>query len=155
MLIHSFETVENNIHNQKSFTPTVIRKIPLKQKTLEILKQALYEVVNAPSGTAYLFGRSKDFKISGKTGTAQVVSQHTWKQKIESRTKRDHELFVAYAPSDNPQIAVSVVVENGLHGSSSASPKAKHVIETYLNKLKSKQLPLPGPMSGLDVTEKR
>jgi len=74
--------------------------------------------------------------ISGKTGTAQVVGHKKDRkstQKIAQHLKA-HAWFVAYAPSNDPQIAVVVMVEHGEHGSSTAAPIAREIIRTYLRK---------------------
>jgi penicillin-binding protein 2 len=77
-----------------------------------------------------------DIEISGKTGTAQ--NPHG----------KDHALFVAYAPSENPQIAVAVVVENVGYGSTHAAPIAREVIKTYLQKDK-KEIPSEEKIAGI------
>jgi penicillin-binding protein 2 len=73
-------------------------------------------------------------KIAGKTGTAQVAEMKGATVKSENLAYliRDHAWFVSYAPADNPEIAVAVIVEHGGHGGSAAAPLAKKVIETYL-----------------------
>jgi len=83
-------------------------------------------VVNEVDGTAYWRARSKITRIGGKTGTAQVVGYKSG-LKIE-----DHAWFVGFAPVARPEIVVVVIVEHGGHGSSTASPIAKKIIETYL-----------------------
>ncbi|MCP5052764.1 MAG: penicillin-binding protein 2, partial [bacterium] len=95
------------------------------------------QVVNSDTGTAK-GARFPGIDISGKTGTAQVVSrkedeEETPEEDIPDHLK-PHAWFVAYAPSENPKIAVAVVVENGEHGSSAAAPIAREVIKTYLLK---------------------
>ena len=74
--------------------------------------------------------------MAGKTGTAQVVSigadENYDKSKLK-KTQWDHALFIAFAPLEDPQIASSVIVENGEHGSSTAAPIARRVIDTYLS----------------------
>ena len=95
----------------------------------------MFDVVHDPNGTAYLFARSEIVEISGKTGTAQVVKLTESKGKEVNKLHQDHALFVAFAPYENPEIAVAVIVEHGGHGSSTAAPKAKRVIEKY-NELK-------------------
>jgi penicillin-binding protein 2 len=76
--------------------------------------------------------------IAGKTGTAQVkrFSADKLKQKCETLPfgDRDNALFAAFAPSDNPTIAVAVVAEHGCHGSSGAAPVALAVVKAYLEK---------------------
>ncbi len=104
----------------------------LDAKSVSFLKKALYGAVNEHRGTG-IYARSKITSVSGKTGTAQVVSA-----KFESKKKRfqDHAWFTSYAPSDSAEISVTVLVENGGSGSVAAAPIAKKIIETYfrLNK---------------------
>jgi len=106
----------------------------LNAKSISFLKKALYSAVNEHQGTG-IYARSKITSVSGKTGTAQVVSA-----KFESTEKRfqDHAWFTSYAPSDSAEISVTVLVENGGSGSVAAAPIAKKIIETYF-KLKKEQ----------------
>jgi membrane peptidoglycan carboxypeptidase len=91
-------------------------------------------VVNHRKGTAFA-SRIKDLEFSGKTGTAQVVSRPpddvADQEEIDEMLK-DHAWFVAYAPEQDPKIAVAVLIEHGEHGSSAAAPIAREVIRTYL-----------------------
>jgi penicillin-binding protein 2 len=76
-------------------------------------------------------------KIGGKTGTAQVVGKN---KGLSGEKYMDHAWFVAVAPIDNPEIALSVFVEHGGHGGSAAAPMAKKAIEAYfLNKGQGKE----------------
>ena len=106
----------------------------LDAKSVSFLKKALYGAVNEHRGTG-IYARSKITSVSGKTGTAQVVSA-----KFESTKKRfqDHAWFTSYAPSDSAEISVTVLVENGGSGSVAAAPIAKEIIETYF-KLKKER----------------
>jgi penicillin-binding protein 2 len=92
-------------------------------------------VTNDPWGTARRSQLGAPFKIAGKTGTAQVFSvgqnQRYDEKEIDERL-RDHALFVAFAPADDPQIAVAVVVENGRSGSGTAAPIARKVFDAFL-----------------------
>ena len=99
----------------------------LDAKSVSFLKKALYGAVNEHRATG-IYAKSKITSVSGKTGTAQVVSA-----KFESTKKRfqDHAWFTSYAPSDSAEISVTVLVENGGSGSVAAAPIAKKVIETY------------------------
>ena len=96
---------------------------------------AMVAVLEGPKGTAREAGRDAPIRMAGKSGTAQVFSvaqdQEYDAEEIEERM-RDHALFVAFAPVDEPEIAVAVIVENGESGSSTAAPIARAVIETYL-----------------------
>jgi len=114
----------------------VIGKLPASPKTMELVRKGLWEVVNGNQGTARGV-RVAGIDISGKTGTAQIFSRKTDEVEREEDIAmhlKSHAWFVAYAPSDDPVIAVAVVVEHGEHGSSSAGPIAKELIRTYLIK---------------------
>jgi penicillin-binding protein 2 len=95
----------------------------------------LVDVVSGPEGTARGIGWNAPYKIAGKTGTAQVKSVGQGESYVASRTAehlRDHALFIAFAPADDPKIAVAVVVENGGHGGSAAAPIARKLMDYYL-----------------------
>jgi penicillin-binding protein 2 len=110
-------------------------KIDLKPETLQLLREGLSAVVNEEGGTARV-AQSTIVKIGGKTGTAQVVGKH---KGLTGEKFMDHAWFVAVAPIDNPEVALSVFVEHGGHGGSTAAPIAKKAIEAYfLNKVQGK-----------------
>jgi penicillin-binding protein 2 len=108
-------------------------KLPVGEKTLGIVKKGLWEVVNGSRGTARV-AKLKDCEICGKTGTAQIVGRkknENIKDSDREKRHRAHAWFVAYAPSENPQIAAAIIVEHGEHGSSAASPIARDLFATY------------------------
>ena len=92
-------------------------------------------VVHGPRGTARRHGAKSSYRFAGKTGTAQVIgiaqNEEYDEDAIDERF-RDHSLFIAFAPVENPRIAVAVVVENGGSGSRTAAPLAKRVLDYYL-----------------------
>jgi len=91
-------------------------------------------VVHELRGTAFSISRGLDFKMAGKTGTAQVVGiaqDEEYDSEALSERNRDHALFVGYAPADDPKIAVAVVIENG-EKSSKAGMVSRQVMEAYL-----------------------
>ncbi|MDH4166836.1 MAG: penicillin-binding protein 2 [Gammaproteobacteria bacterium] len=91
--------------------------------------------VVSPGGTAYRVQAGAPYRVAGKTGTAQVFSvgqNEKYNESQVSERLRDHALFIAFAPVDDPQIAVAVVVENGRHGGSTAGPIARAVFDAYL-----------------------
>jgi penicillin-binding protein 2 len=96
---------------------------------------AMNAVMQGPRGTARAVGSGAPYRMAGKSGTAQVFSigqdEEYDEEEIEERLK-DHALFVAFAPVENPQIAVAVIVENGSSGSGVAAPIAKAIIDRYL-----------------------
>ena len=117
----------------------LIGKLPVSRQTIEIIKEGLKEVVNNPEGTAYRAAHIEGFSISGKTGTSQIVGRSNERNASKNASKKEstnqfepHAWFVAYAPSDNPKIAVSVIIEHGGHGASAAAPIAKEIIKSYL-----------------------
>jgi penicillin-binding protein 2 len=88
-----------------------------------------------PGGTAYVAGVGAKYKFAGKTGTAQVFTikqTENTRAKITEERKRDHAWFIAFAPVDDPKIALSVLVENGGFGASAAAPIARKVLDAYL-----------------------
>jgi penicillin-binding protein 2 len=117
----------------REYRPEKIRTINVSPATLQRVRSALADVVNGAGGTGGA-ARSKIVQIAGKTGTAQVVEMKAAYLKSEQLAyfNRDHAWFVSYAPVDNPQIAVVVLVEHGGHGGEAAAPMAKKVIEKYI-----------------------
>ncbi len=101
----------------------------------DAITRAMEQVVVGSRGTARGLKAGLTYRLAAKTGTAQVVGIAAG-EKYDSSTlhKRnwDHALFVAFAPAEDPQIAVSVVIENGEHGGSVAGPAARKVFEAYL-----------------------
>jgi len=119
----------------RSESPTEAAPIEFSEKTMELVRRGLWEAVNTLGGTAFR-SRWSAFDISGKTGTAQVVGRKEDEtaddQEEVVHHHKDHAWFVAYAPSEEPKIAVAVIVEHGEHGSSTAAPIARAMIEAYL-----------------------
>jgi penicillin-binding protein 2 len=115
------------------YGPELIRTIELKPDTMNRLHKALTDVVQGAGGTGGA-ARSPLLEIAGKTGTAQVVEMKAGYVKTEQLTyfNRDHAWFVAYAPAQNPQIAIAVLVEHGGHGGDAAAPMAKKVFEKFM-----------------------
>ena len=100
-----------------------------------VVQRGMESVMHGARGTARKVGDSAKYRIAGKSGTAQVVAikqgERYNRDKVQER-HRDHALFVAYAPADNPAIAVAVMVENGESGSGVAAPVAKQVLDAWL-----------------------
>ena len=139
-------TMISRIANAKfSITPTLIMKkdknrfdpLKINPQHLDFIKKSMERVVKGKNGTArnYKIG-SKKIEMAGKTGTVQVVRISEAERekgliKNEDRPwkKRDHALFVGYAPVSKPKYAISVVVEHGGSGSSVAAPIARDVFK--------------------------
>jgi len=134
LLFRSIETVEGEV--VKTSKKENFGVLPASKKTFEIIKKGLWEVVNKRHGTAWI-ARVDGLDISGKTGTAQIVSRKRGAPETEEELEdamKPHAWFVSYAPTVNPKIAVAVIVEHGEHGSSAGGPVAREMIKTYLGK---------------------
>ena len=112
--------------------PKPIKTLPWKQQNIDVIKNAMIGVNKEGTGARAFAGA--EYTSGGKTGTAQVFSlkggeykAHKLKQEL-----RDHALFIAFAPADNPKIALAVLVENGGFGAQSAAPIARMVLDYYL-----------------------
>ena len=133
-ILETVKTSDGRILHQSE--PRVIGKLPVSESTLAMVKAGLWAVVNSDHGTAR-GSRLADIEISGKTGTSQVISRKKDDTRPEDERPahlRAHAWFVAYAPSENPAIAVAVLIEHGEHGSGAAAPVARELIKTYLRK---------------------
>lgn len=107
------------------------KKLKYKKEHINIILEGMYNVVNSQNGTAKKC-KINQFEIAGKTGSSQV-KRITASQRASGKTTSDiyenkeHALFISFAPFDNPQYAVCVVVEHGGSGASVAAPIAKEV----------------------------
>ncbi|NYT67445.1 penicillin-binding protein 2 [Pusillimonas noertemannii] len=107
--------------------------IDLKPENLKVVRDAMVDVLK--SGTARRAFAGTSYQAAGKTGTAQVFSLRGAKYnaaEIDERL-RDHALFMAYAPVENPRIALALIVENGGWGSTEAAPIARTVFDYWLD----------------------
>ena len=107
----------------------------IKDEYWDYIHRAMRDVVHSPRGTARGISNGLRYEIAGKTGTAQVISIDAEEEYDSSKIDKsqwDHALFIAFAPTDDPQIAVGLIVENGEHGSSTAAPIARQVIDEYM-----------------------
>ena len=121
---------------------TVVSRDPTFLKPVQIATDEQWNVIFdgmegtvSPSGTAHVAGAGAKYKWAGKTGTAQVVTvkqTESTKHKDADERKREHAWFIAFAPADDPKIAISVLVENAGFGASNAAPIARKVIDSYL-----------------------
>ena len=106
--------------------------------------QGMVHVMHGKRGTGRRAAADAKYQIAGKTGTAQVFSLKDDEEYEEDKLARhllDHALFIAFAPVENPQIAISVVVEHGGHGGATAAPIARQVMDAWLLKDEKKNDP--------------
>lgn len=105
----------------QSFNPIFTRQVPASKETFKAIQHGMRQTVVGPGGT----GRIVDLEgvaVAGKTGSAEVNG------------KKPHGWFICYAPAENPQIAIAVVIEQGGHGSTSAAPVSKAILEVFFGK---------------------
>lgn len=131
---HLVKYVENvNTGAHRAIEPEPLKTIPLKPENIEVIKRAMAGV-NIEGTGARAFAKA-EYTVAGKTGTSQVIAIKTGEKYIESRVAerhRDHALYIAFAPADNPKIALAVLVENGGFGAVAAAPIARLVLDYYL-----------------------
>ncbi|MES1929492.1 peptidoglycan glycosyltransferase [Salinisphaera dokdonensis CL-ES53] len=135
---HVLRAWKNPVNGGVSQTePTALRPIALNDpQHWDVVIKGMEEVIGNPRGTAYHYvGQNLDYTIAGKSGSAQVtkLAQNQAAPDIEDveHQFRDHALFIAFAPIENPEIAVAVLVEHGGGGSSVAGPVARKVIDAF------------------------
>lgn len=115
--------------------PEVVDHQQVLASDWQIIDDAMQSVVHGLRGTAQGIRKGLNYRIAGKTGTAQVVgiAQDTeYDSAAINERYWDHALFVAFAPAEAPRLAIAIIVENGEHGSSAAAPIARKVFDAYL-----------------------
>jgi penicillin-binding protein 2 len=115
----------------------VAGEIPIRSdNNWQTILRGMDKVVNGSHGTARIVAVDAKYRTAGKTGTAQVYRLGADKQYDEDDLPvnlRDHALFVAFAPVENPRIAIAVVVEHGGAGSRAAAPVARATLDAWLD----------------------
>jgi penicillin-binding protein 2 len=132
---HLVSSIQESISGIDRPIPIVtVDRIPLDQKHIDLVKAGMVDVT-LPGGTAASVGAGSPYAIAAKTGTAQVIGIKQNEKYNESRINErhlDHALFIAYAPAEDPRIAIAVIAENGRHGGTTAGPIARKVMDYYL-----------------------
>jgi len=131
----------------------------VKPENLALIRDAMVDVTR-PGGTAAAAFNKAPYPVAAKTGSAQVVGMKQGEKYDERRMKKEHwdnALFIAFAPADDPKIAVGVMVENGQHGGSTAAPIARKMFDYYLLGKEppqaEKALPKPDESAPADAEE--
>ncbi len=131
---HFVDHIQNPITGERTAVePQAMKTIPLKAKNLEVIKHAMVGVNKEGTGARAFAGAA--YVSAGKTGTAQVVAlskNEKYSEATVAEHLRDHALFIAFAPADNPRIALAVLVENAGFGARAAAPVARKVLDFYL-----------------------
>ncbi len=128
------EVIDAKTQAKRGYKPLAQAHQTFKPENLALVKRGMVDVLQ-PGGTAWRAAIGASYQIAGKTGTAQVVGMKQGEKYDERKVKerfRDHALFIAYAPADNPKIALSLLVENAGHGGSIAAPIAREVFDYFL-----------------------
>ncbi len=135
---HFKPRIATGIRNAKT---NVVQPLPLQRLPEVKAKPAHWQLVvegmtkTMTKGTARAAGAGAPYTIAGKTGTAQVFSVgvgERYNEKTVQERLRDHSWFIAFAPVEEPRIALAVIIENGGYGSSAAAPVARKVLDAYL-----------------------
>ncbi|TBU78581.1 penicillin-binding protein 2 [Pseudomonas daroniae] len=129
---HLAKSVDGKMPLDDNPIPDILLRDP---KTWDYARLGMEQVMHGARGTARKVGDSAAYRIAGKSGTAQVVAikqgEKYDRNKVQER-HRDHALFVAFAPAENPQIVVAVMVENGESGGAVGAPVVKQVMDAWL-----------------------
>ncbi|MDP1996363.1 MAG: penicillin-binding protein 2, partial [Gallionella sp.] len=132
---HLVREVRNSRSNENRLIENKLEiDLKLDPAHLDLVKRAMVAVTQ-PGGTAVQAAAGAPYRIAGKTGTAQVIGMKQGEKYIESQVQerhRDHAWFIAFAPAEQPRIALVVLAENGGHGGSTAAPIARKVLDYYL-----------------------
>ena len=134
---------DERIFGEDSDTIGNLKKLYQNPENIKFVLDAMFGATNEPMGTSYRSRHTKEeYVYAGKTGTSQIrtITPEERELKIKNRDlpyeKRDHALFIAFAPYKNPRYAISVVIEHGGTGSSEAAPIAKKIIKKVLDRHK-------------------
>ncbi len=132
---HLVTEIQDAVSAQRQKIPhKILDSVQLDPNNIEVVKRGMVDVT-MPGGTAASVGANAGYSIAAKTGTAQVIGikqNEKYNESAINERHRDHALFIAYAPADDPTIALAVIVENGGHGGSAAGPIARKVMDYYL-----------------------
>jgi penicillin-binding protein 2 len=132
--------IVKSINGVENPTIKVTESSKISDKHWNYIHESMRDVVHSNRGTARGINKDLTYNIAGKTGTAQVISINASDEYDRSKISErqwDHALFVAFAPAEDPKIAVALIVENGEHGSTAAAPIARTVIDTYIKSVMS------------------
>lgn len=134
-LVHSVRSYDGK--TETVVQPEIAAELSMDQATIDAVKQGMLAVTSEVGGTGYKYFSDAAYKVAGKTGTAQ-------NGRIDSSgnsDRSDHGTFIAYAPADNPEVAIAVVMENGT--STPAGEVARAVLDAYFASKSAGMEPTP------------
>ena len=117
-----------------------------EKKNIKIIQDSIFSSTNEVMGTSYS-SRINDpkYRFAGKTGTAQVKRITAEERELDLKTseipyeQRDHALYVAYGPTENPRYALSIIIEHGGSGGTTAAPMAKKLFKLLIDRHKLRE----------------
>ncbi|HSK00825.1 MAG TPA: penicillin-binding protein 2 [Kofleriaceae bacterium] len=128
-----------------AYEPTVAREIKTSPAALDVWRRGMWRAANAPGGTAFDHGHVSVVPVMGKTGTAEILTRKRKKadeRDIEGyQPTRSHAWFAGWAPAEDPELVIVVLVEHGGSGGRVAWPVAKQILEGYYTKIAGKGAP--------------
>ena len=135
---HLVKDIEDGMSHERRPVTTETVKLNLKQENIDVIKRAMVGVMKEGTGARVFAGTG--YTAGGKTGTAQVITigkNEKYNAAALAEHKRDHALFTAFAPVDNPKIVIALIVENGGFGASAAAPIARKAMDYFFYGKKS------------------
>ncbi len=128
-----YRTTDANGEVLQNFAPELIRELPIAREHLEVVRQGMYEAVNWEHGTA-ANAALPNVTVAGKTGTAEFFidrNQDGWPDRDAEGNLPTHAWFTAFAPYEDPEIALVILIEGGGEGSKAALPVAVEILQAY------------------------
>jgi penicillin-binding protein 2 len=127
-----------------SYDPKVAKMVKIPPDALETWKKGMWMVNNELGGTAYDHGASSVVSVMGKTGTAEVRKHHddhAHKDLEKWNPNASHAWYAGWAPAEDPELVIVVLVEHGGSGGTNAWPIAQRILDGYYTKIRDKKLP--------------
>ena len=140
---HLVKEIEDGVTHERRPVVTETVKLDLKQENINVVKRAMVGVTT--EGTAARVFGGAGYVSGGKTGTAQVIGigkNEKYNAAVLAEHKRDHALYTAFAPVDNPRIVIALIVENAGFGGTAAAPIARKAMDYFLLGKKSSPTPV-------------
>lgn len=129
--LHLLYAYSTNDHDETKFIPAKLNPVILRKTGYwNLIHEAMHNVTTNEEGTGYRFGRNPPYSVAAKTGTAQVFGGKEYMRRLHQKLPknlRDHSLFIAFTPVDNPKVAIAVIVEHDV----AAAKVARDVFDAY------------------------
>ncbi len=139
-----------------AFQPLVKQHVNTPPEVVDVWKRGMYKVVNEPGGSAWEHATSSLVTIMGKTGTAEVRTRKSRKDEPQIRgwhPSANHAWFAGWAPMEDPEVAIVVLIEHGGSGGKVAGPVARTILEGWWTKVRNPPEPKDDKPDGDDQPE--